>query len=194
MYGKDVMVIFLGVIITLVALVGAFEGGIPKGMEDDNGNGKEVWRVVEFRENPIQGHSTENSQSVEIITIDEAITTLTEIRFTLTWKDEPDETITPGPLQPVTLTNQPDQFALDVETPWGYSNMTDYETNQHDKEGLVSLVLTLDGKTGGPEQNVIEVAILCGECGDQVGPAGIYSQSDGGNSWLLTVEYEYLAK
>lgn len=192
MFGKDVMVIFLGVIITLVAVVGAFAGGIPKGMEDDNGNGKEVWRVVPVRDNPIQGHSTENSQSVEMVTIDEAIKTLNEIRFTLTWDDEPDETV--GELKLVKLTNQPDQFALEVVTPGGDSNMTDYEFNQYDKEGLVSIILTLDGQTGGPDENVWEVVILCGECGDQVGPFGEYSEPDGGNGWLLTVEYEFLVK
>jgi hypothetical protein len=192
MYGKDVMVIFLGVIITLVAVVGAFAGGIPKGTEDDNGNGKEVWRTEEIRNNPIQGHSTENSQSVEMITINEAIKTLTEIRFTLTWKDEPDETY--GPLENLKLTNQPDQFALEVVTPKGDSNMTDYESNQYDKDGLVSIVLRLDGQTGGPDENVWEAVILCGECGDQVGPAGGYSEADGGNSWTLVVEYEFLVK
>lgn len=194
MYGKDVMVIFLGVIITLVALVGAFAGGIPKGMEDDNGNGKEIWRLEGVRNNPIQGHSTENSQSVEMVTIDEAIKTLTEIRFTLTWDDEDDITISPGPFQTITLTNQPDQFALEVVTPLGGSNMTDYEFNQYDKEGLVSIVINLDGQTGGPDQNDWEAVILCGECGDQVGPAGGYSQADGGNSWKLVVEYEFLVK
>ena len=190
MYGKDVMVIFLGVIITLVAVVGAFAGGIPG--DDDGGGGDDEWRLEEVGNNPIQGHSTENSQSVEMITIKETITTLTEIRFTLTWGDEDDETA--GELELVKLTNQPDQFALEVVTPWGDSNMTDYEYNQYDKEGLVSIILTLDGQTGGPDENVWEVVILCGECGDQVGRAGVYSEADGGNGWELVVEYDFLVK
>ena len=194
MYGKDVMVIFVGVIITLVAVVGAFAGGVPKGAGDEDGNGEEIWREIPVRENPIQGHSTENSRSVEMITIDEDIKTLAEVQFTLTWNDEDDETVSPGPFQTITLTNQPDQFALEVVTPMGDSNETEYQANQHDKEGMVSIVLKLDGKTGGPGQNVWEVTILCGTCGDQVGPAGVYSRADGGNSWLLTVEYVYLVK
>jgi hypothetical protein len=194
MYGKDFMVIFIGVIVTLVALVGAFAGGVPKGMDDDDGEDEDIWREVPQSQNPIHGHSTENSYSIEMITINEAVTTLTEIRFTLTWNDEPDETVSPGPLETVTLTNQPDQFALEVITPTGDTNTTDYVANQYDKEGLVSIVLDLDGTIGGPDENVWEVAILCGNCGDQVGPLGLYRVADGGNSWLLKVEYVYLTK
>jgi hypothetical protein len=168
---------------------------VPKGLEDEDNGEEDEWRLEEVRENPIQGHSTENSQSVEMITIDETITTLTEVRFTLTWMDEDDETISPGPLEAITLTNQPDQFALEVVTPMGDSNTSEYKTNQHGKEGLVSIVINLDGETGGPDQNVWEVAILCGTCGDQTGGvAGVYSEPDGGNSWLLTVEYFYLTR
>jgi hypothetical protein len=72
--------------------------------------------------------------------------------------------------------------------------MTEYVTNQHDKEGLVSIIIILDGHSGGPNENIWEVAILCGTCGDQVGPFGNERAADGGNSWLLTVEYEYLTK
>jgi len=188
------MVIFLGVIITLVALVGAFEGGIPKGMDDDDGGGGDVeWRVETFSFNPILGHSTENSQSVEMVTIEEDISKLTEVRFTLTWDDEDDAEVSPGPIGAITLTNRPDQFALEIVTPWGDSQMTDYVYNEYDKEGLVSIVLPFNGQTIEADENVWEVVILCGECGDQVGRTGTYSEDDGGNSWRLFVEYDFLA-
>ena len=41
MYGKDIMVIFVGILITIVAVVGAFAGGAPKGV----GEGEEEEEV-----------------------------------------------------------------------------------------------------------------------------------------------------
>lgn len=193
MYGKDVIVIFVGLLVVVIAVVGAFAEGIPKGVDID-GNGEiEEWLIDIKSPNEILGQSSENSQTVVDIVIPEEYTTIFEISFTLTWTDEEDEKY--GLLENIILTNQPDQFALEVISPWWEeANTSGFAENEHGMQGLVSVTVTNPGEPTSFYPKDWEIVILCGDCGDKIGPAGAYSSADGGNSWNLRVEYQYYIK
>ncbi len=133
---------------------------------------------------PINGHSDENTEQVLDLSIEEAA--ITNITFTLTWDDEQANT---------GMENYPDEFQLNVSTPWGAVDQTDMEENDGNGHGEISLVFQAPGEhpdTGSAgNYNVI---IRMGEAGDQwpiiVGPSAGFN--DNGNDWTLTVDYEYL--
>ncbi len=198
MYGKDVMVIFVGLIVVVIAVVGAFAEGMPKGIDIDGNGDIRGWPVVSNPPIEISGHSSENSRTVVEVEIGEEYTTIFEITFELTWKDENDES--PGEAGVITYTNEPDQFALEVISPWWEeSNISEFEENEHGKKGMVSVKISNPGEPTSFIPKDWEIVVLCGVCGEQVGsgPFGLIEGEivpDGGNSWDLVVEYKYWAK
>ncbi len=198
MYGKDVMVIFVGFIVVVIAVVGAFAEGIPKGVDIDGNGDIGEWLIEIESPNEIPGYSTENSQTVVDIEIGEEYTTIFEITFTLTWTDEDD--YSPGEVGVVEFTNEPDQFALEVISPWWEeANNSEFIENEHGKAGMVSVTVTNPGEPTSFITKDWEIVVLCGVCGDQVGsgPLGLIEEEivdDVDNSWNLGVEYQYYIK
>lgn len=106
------------------------------------------------------------------------------INFTLRWTDEEDEPM---------ATNDPDEFRLTVETPWGETQRSEWVANEHGEEGIIELKFMLESDPG-PTQSLghFNATVECGECGDQwyTNPPTI-GLTDGGNDYTLTHEYGY---
>lgn len=135
---------------------------------------------------PIKGHSSENSEQHVNVSVEKK--TVAEITFTLTWKDEPDRS---------PLVNEPDEFSINVTTPWGESNETPMTQNKHGEEGKVSLKFKAPGvypDTGG--SGYYDVIVKMGDAGDQLSPTPFVQagERDDGNDWTLTVTYSYWEK
>ena len=130
------------------------------------------------------GHSQENSESVEPITI--ADQNVIIINFTLTWRDEPDQD---------GRRNEPDQFAINVTTPWGARKETAMESNPHGGEGKVFLNFENPAKEkyNSMGTGVYNVTIKCGDCDEQwiIGPFPVIGTTDTGNDWELKVDHIY---
>lgn len=133
---------------------------------------------------PLTGYSNEDTTVYRAVDVEEAA--ITNITFTLTWQDEPD--------QPA-MENDGDEFSLNVTTPWGEGDETPMTRNEHGEEGV--LILTFRAPAAGeyPDSGsagTYHVNITMGEAGEQwllgIPSVGL---NDGGNDWTLTVEYQY---
>lgn len=135
------------------------------------------------RLDPIDGYSQEYSERTELVDMQEKA--IAEITFTLTWEDE---------APPAGFQNHPDEFSLNVTTPWGDSDETPMtENDQNTRRGEISLTFQAPGAypdTGSAGEFV--VIIRMGEAGD-VWPLGIPSVgfADNGNDWRLSISYTY---
>jgi len=131
--------------------------------------------------NAITDHSNENTeQPIEVSVEEKAIA---EITFTLSWEDEQ-----PG----MGRTNDPDEFAIEVTTPWGETNETPMtQNNGNNRQGEIELEFTTQGEypdTGSAGS--YDVIVKMGDAGDiRLGPVVV--SSDDGNDWTLTVTYTY---
>ncbi|UCE37585.1 MAG: MFS transporter [Thermoplasmata archaeon] len=132
----------------------------------------------------LDGDASENSQDEVTIIIEEE--NVKSISFTLTWNDEPADT---------GYENDPDEFSLSVETPNGTLFESEPDTSS---SGTITIPISFN-----PDKPVFEegtgtyvVTVICGECGDQhsIGPIGFFTQPDTGNTWDLSVEYEFYQK
>ncbi len=184
---KNQISIFVFIILTLI-LAGVFVNAAANTATvhlPSSGGGANV-EIQSGGLEPIKGHSKENTEQHVNVSVEKK--TVAEITFTLTWKDEPDQT---------PLVNQPDEFAINVTTPWGESNETPMTQNQHGKEGKVSLKFKAPGDypdTGGG--GYYDVIVKMGNAGDQLSPTpGVQvGERDDGNDWTLTVTYTYWEK
>jgi len=148
----------------------------------------EDYILIEGSPLEFDGPLAENSEDTIAIPIDEE--NINSITFTLTWTDESAGT---------GFVNDPDEFSLQVESPDGRSSSDGPRTNPQGGEGQLTVKISfspdkdpyLEG-TGN-----YNVTLICGNCGDQhsAGPIGIIpGPEDTGNTWDLTVEYEYYQK
>ncbi len=173
--------------VVLILLVIGWGLGV---FESEEGTGEyeldyEVGLKDGFLDPPISGTSDEDSQETEYVTIDEPA--VTNITFTLTWEDEPDQ---PG------MENEGDEFSMEVTTPWGDNNETPMTRNDHGEEGIISLTFSAPGEypdSGSAGEYIVNITM--GEAGEQwllgIPSVGL---TDSGNDWTLSVEYSYWKK
>jgi hypothetical protein len=199
---KDKGVIGLGVVITLVSLIGAFAlgdyavhtvlaqptGSDPfKNYKDLSGASDSTGSSVE------QAEASPVTVSVDTLNVYSAT-------FTLTWTDEPDS---------ARHTNQPDAFKIEVTTPDGRTS-DGSGTNAQGSAGTIEVVMArnitkevqenkdLKKKTQDPTwTGDWMINVTCTNAGDQTprfGPGIFTTQADTGNAWTLAVTYTYKAK
>ncbi len=188
MHRNDRIIVSLGIIMLLVALIGAALGGSPKITEDvENG-------VEDFRDWPLQtisegsrrGSSTEQSDQIEIFNITESY--VTQVTIELRWLDEaPDYS---------NFENQPDEFNFTVYTPWDAEIGSIGDFNAIGAAGQIIEIIKVPEE--GIEQSSAlgewKINIHCGNCGDQTlsrPNAGVLIIEDNGNDWTLTFKYEF---
>lgn len=185
MLRNDRLIIFIGIIVIAIALVGAAFGGSPKIDEDHDDDVVDYWDwpIKESAKSHISRTSSENTEYPLTFNISDMY--VTQITFELHWLDEDPDTMF--------YENQPDTFRFMVNTPWG-DNISSLEVaNEIGSPGLIIETIEVpeegikDGATGQ-----WEVIIFCGNCGDQIFERGlgIYSIDDTGNAWTLTHYYE----
>lgn len=136
----------------------------------------------EFTLDPITGNSNENTEQTVSVDVNE--TEVTIINFTLTWDDEPNQ---------FGRTNEPDEFQLNVTTPWGETNETPMTANEQDETGVLELTFHAPGRYPGTDADgTYEVIIRMGEAGEQWESfTGVIGSQDTGNDWTLTTQYTY---
>ncbi len=142
------------------------------------------YELVDAETLAFDGDASENSQDEVLIDIGEE--NVKSISFTLTWTDEPADT---------GFINEADEFSLSVETP----NGTLYESESStSSSGKITVPISFN-----PESPIFEegtgtytVTVICGDCGDQhsMGPLGLIIRTDNGNTWDLSVDYDFYQK
>lgn len=180
---KGMVAVIILILLTIGWLGGVFdseEGGavVPGGLRLE---------LDEGAFDPITGYSNENTEHIESVDVEESAVAV--IVFTLTWEDEE-----PDPLSDLLFENEPDEFQLNVTTPWGASEETPMTPNDRNtREGEISLEFEAPGdypETGGRGEYV--VIIRMGEAGDQESTLPfVPDEPDDGNEWTLTISYSY---
>jgi hypothetical protein len=189
LHRNDRLIVFIGLIIVVIALIGAAIGGTPK-LPDDGGD--EVvnfrdWPIVESVQKHVSGSATEQSDEVVVINITEMY--ITKIYFTLNWLDEAPATGLGD------YTNEPDEFNFTVLTPWDEPFESEDRFNEIDAAGVIELTVAIPEK--GVETAALgewEINIHCGICGNHVprfNVGGVREIEDNGNDWVLTYYYEF---
>ncbi len=133
----------------------------------------------------LSGDANENSQDEVEIEINEE--NVKSISFTLTWTDEPADT---------GFENEPDEFSLSVETPNGTPFQSEPSSSSSGRI-TISIPYNPAEPTFQEGTGTYKVTVICGDCGDQhsAGPFGLIpGPEDTGNTWDLTVEYEFYQK
>ncbi len=184
---NDRIMIILGIVIVIIALVGAAVGGSPKITEEDEES------AVDFRNWPIRtspirhisGSSQENSDEVIVINVTDKY--VVRVVVELNWLDEAPERNN--------LENQPDSFNFTVFTPWEETISSDDVFNPIGNAGQITETIVT------PEEGIEDAAIgewtisiHCGNCGDQVPTIniiGLREVEDTGNDWVLDYYYEF---
>ncbi|WP_455392529.1 hypothetical protein [[Eubacterium] cellulosolvens] len=192
MHRNDRIMILLGIILVIVALVGAAVGGSPKISED--GTEPEVdyhdWPTKRSSVQHITGEVlSENSYTtITISNINESY--ITHVYFELHWEDE-DNLKDAGYYK---VENQPDYFNFTVLTPWGDQIDSDTGASSHGGAGVILEDTPVPDDESSRGDWV--VTIYCGDCGDQVavGPVvgeGPVVEEDTGNGWELSYYYDF---
>ena len=191
MIGKDILVVSIGILITLVAVIGAFVGGEPKGTGEDGGLPPiEEWRIVPAEIKSVEDTTPENGNTRVEIVVPPSTPYIIYIIFTLSWQDEADVDSR--------HTNEPDSFSLKIEPPNGSVLESDIAANDQTKAGAVSLTFVGQPETDPPNllTGKYKVDVQCHNCGDQVlwrPSIGAQDIPDGGNDWRLDIGYQYHA-
>ncbi|MEM4729887.1 MAG: hypothetical protein QXH42_09055 [Thermoplasmata archaeon] len=187
-------------VVFIVALAGMFSyqaSSIALGQIPVQGGGGGGGRPVSYEGWELQkgtasssGNVEENSQTApETLQITER--NLAEVKFTLTWRDEPDQ----YPLH----TNKPDELGIKVTTPWG-ENRSASGKNAYDPAGgtgTVTLDFTvtqykLNGDNGTGDW---QFAIFAKDCGNHTPRRiGLLQWLDNGNSYELSIEWSFYVK
>ncbi len=155
------------------------------GEEEEEGGGPFDWAnnydLVDAETLAFEGDASEGSQDEVLIDIGEE--NVKSISFILTWTDEPADT---------GFVNEADEFSLSVETPNGTLFESESSTSS---SGKITVPISYN-----PDKPVFEegtgtykVKVICGNCGDQrsMGPLGLIIRADNGNSWDLSVDFDY---
>lgn len=179
---KEQGVVF-GVVLILLTIgwgLGAFES-------EEEAIYTDIDYDVELKEgalDPINGHSEQNSEQQRDVEVDEAA--IANITFTLIWDDE--DANAPG------YVNGPDEFRLEVATPWGANDTTPMTENDGNGHGEISLTFMTPGEypdTGSAGTYLVTIEM--GDAEDQSlgGQGSGINFVDDGNDWTLTIEYDY---
>ena len=189
MHKNDRMIIFLGIIIVAIALVGAVVGGSPKITEDEEEGFDDYtkWPIRDSAVKHMSGSGIENSDETIIINITDKY--VLRVFIELNWLDEADATGLGD------YTNQPDSFNFTVFTPWEEAFSSDNVFNPQGDAGLITETIEIPEE--GIEDGAIgewTIIIHCGECGDQTPRFSLIDarvEDDTGNDWILTRYYEF---
>ena len=189
MHRNDRLIILLGLIVVVIALVGAAIGGQPKAPEEspDEVIDYTQWPVVHSPQKTLKGNSIENTD--EMVSFNVSDEYVISVSLELNWKDESNA-------QGLGLyQNQPDSFNFTVYTPWGDVIESDTVLNEVNSGGVIEEVITVP--TEGIKDGAMgkwEVNIHCGNCGDQeptVSVGNFRDIEDTGNAWVLIYIYEF---
>jgi multidrug efflux pump subunit AcrB len=200
---KDKGVIGLGVVITLVSIIGAFALGDyaintvlaqstssdPFAKYDDLAGASDS-----------AGSSIEQAEASPVTV---AVDTLNvfQATFELTWTDEPDS---------ARHTNQPDSFEIEITAPDGRTSK-ESGTNVQGASGTIEVIMSRNITKEVQENKAIKkktqdptwtgdwtINVTCTSAGDQTRnfvPVGPFSsQVDNGNAWELAVTWTYKGK
>ncbi len=106
------------------------------------------------------------------------------IEFYIWWEDEDDQPL---------CENEPDEFRLTVETPWGELKQSEWVQNQHGESASITLTFERENDPSNKgSAGTFKVTVECGECGDQwyTNPHTI-GHEDTGNDYTIGSEYDY---
>lgn len=191
MQKNDRTIVFLGIIIVLIALVGAAVGGQPK-IPDYDGDDTEEYKNWPIRKSPIahkKGTSNENSDEMINFTVTESY--VTRVVIILRWLDEADIINQRGRHE-----NQPDTFNFTVFSPYGATISSLVVFNPREEAGIIEEIVILpeEGVKNSDALGIWDINIHCGNCGDQVPPLSVTNlrtEEDTKNDWAMTFEYEF---
>ncbi len=188
MHKNDRIIVLLGIVIIVIALVGAAVGGKPKSEEtgsDEKFNDYRSWPIKESSAKHTSGSSQENSDETLVFNITDNY--VTQLIIELNWLDETSDSRN--------YENQPDSFNFTVFTAWDEVISSDDVFNPVGEAGLITETITI------PEEGIKDAAIgewtisiHCGNCGDQVpivSLLGLREIEDTGNDWILNYHYEF---
>ena len=179
---RDRGVMFLGLFVTIVSMGGAFAMGDftipPPPGEDGDGD----W-VISSRTILMDGNAAEGNSESEGVTLDEE--KVIEVRFVLTWEDEPDADARHN--------NEPDTFRLEAESAFGNDSQ---ESSSGDIELSFSTTEEEPWNMNGVTWNLTITAVSCGDQEPLIPDPiiGLRTIADGGNDYSLEVEIRFLAK
>ncbi|MCI0497296.1 MAG: hypothetical protein L0Z54_03270 [Thermoplasmata archaeon] len=178
MNSNDRLLMNIGLVITVIAVLGAAVAGGELDETDEGGNGGEK----KFRYDGL--NDTQTSDQLNEGSADEydylpgndtaAVTVF--VRAELTWTDE-------DPI--IGFTNEPDRFNLTITAPTGRI-FADEAENGDDRQG--SIVITIEDSEWR-EGWTVRVTMV--EAGDQWDPLHLFSLQDAGNGYELKVTFEF---
>jgi len=178
---KDKGVIGLGVVITMVSLIGAFALGdytihVIQNAEAEND------MVTATGEVRFDGYVAVGASKSKNYDLGEA--KLTDVTVRLKWVDEPNADSR--------HTNQPDALSLSVDSAFASGN-------DENEEGEVILNFTAPEKEPWDSQGKTwNITVTCVSAGDQTplipDPGGLRTKTDGGNNFNVIVTYHFLTK
>jgi hypothetical protein len=189
MHRNDRLIVMLGIIVVIVALIGAAVGGRPE--IDVLSEEKEIpiknWPIKEGPVKHISGYLNENSDETRSIFLNYSY--ITEVTIKLNWLDEAPAT-GPGRYE-----NQPDSFNFTVTTPWGGFISSDVVYNTVGQAGLIEerILVPEEGIETSDAEGEWIINIYCLECGENeptISFTNARDIADNGNAWAL----EYLFK
>ena len=190
MHRNDRLMIMLGILVVIIALIGAAVGGSAKidDVVQDEIVNPLAWPVSTSPVKHISGNLNENSH--ETIGLEVNDTYVTKVIIELNWLDEAPAT-GPGRYE-----NQPDTFNFTVVTPWDAIISSDEMPNPIGEAGQVreEIIVPEEGVKTSAALGTWDITIYCGNCGDQtprVSILGIRDIQDTGNAWALTMVYEF---
>lgn len=178
---KDKGVIGLGVVITLVSLIGAFALGdytihVIQNAEGENNTVKSSGALT-FDDYAAVGGA--KGKDIEL-----AQAKLVSVTVKLKWVDEPNADSR--------HTNQPDTFELSVDSAFGSNK------DQNDKGEILLNFTAPDKKPWDSRDSTWNITVTCVQAGDQTplvpDPLGRRTIADGGNAYTVDVTYEFLVK
>lgn len=190
MHRNDRIIIYLGLVLVVIALVGAAVGGSPKGIEEGFEPELDIhdWPIRTSSIRHITGEVLAENSNVTITISDINESYITEVFFELHWEDE--DNIKDAGFYKVE--NQPDYFNFTVVSPSDQMYFSDTEASTHGGSGIIEMNIPM------PEDEEVlgdwTVIIYCGECGNQVVVGEIIGEGptveeDTGNGWALTYYY-----
>lgn len=188
MHKNDRIIVMLGLIVIIVALIGAAVGGGPE-QEEDIGEDKLKILDLPIKNSPVKtqrGTLTENSDETLILSVNESY--VTKVVIELNWLDEAPAT------GPGSYENQPDSFNFTVYTPWNEIFESDTVQNPIGQAGLIreEIIVPEDGIKSSAAFGEWRVVIFCQNCGNQVPLVSIIDLreiEDDSNDWALTFQY-----
>ena len=133
------------------------------------------------------GYANENSEKSFDISI--PVEYVSNVKVTLTWTDEPDETI----FLVKRLENQPDEFKLKLVSPSDSQVESGFIANKRGESQSITLEMKIehDSYKSTNGTGVWKVIVLCGDCGDHQPNVGFLGKADNGNDFEFGIEWTY---